>query len=121
MVFVGQTLWGINKETGMEETVKVIEVNKGNFRIEYKGLKKYYPFTVLNSIFYTEPRTIQKKQTEKKCDNCFLKHTGECTSLSGVVCDDYRAKQTLDQNDIDNWPKYGDATAYKMRDRQHFK
>jgi hypothetical protein len=37
MVSVGQTLWGINKETGIEETVEVIEVGVNYYRVTYKG------------------------------------------------------------------------------------
>ena len=119
MVSVGQTLWGINKETGLEETVKVVEVSTNCFRVEYNGLKCRYPFSAINSIFFAEPRG---KYTDKReCANCFLRYTGACTSLSEMVCEDFRAKQKFDQDEIDNWPKYGDATAYRIGDKQHFK
>lgn len=119
MVSIGQILWGINKETGIEETVKVIDVNTDWFRVEYNGLKCRYPFSAVNSILFTEPR---KKHTDKReCDNCFLRYSGACTSLSNVVCDDFRVKQTVPQDEIDSWPKYGDATAYKLGDKKHFK
>lgn len=121
MVTVGQTLYGINKETGMEETVKVISVNPDNFRVEYKGKKKHYQYSALNSIFHTEPRAKKNTRAEKKCDNCFYRYTGDCTSLSNVVCEDFRAKQTVDQDELENRPKYGDATAYRFGDREHFK
>ena len=121
MVFAGQTLWGINKETGKEETVTVIDVNTDSFRVEYNGLKCRYSFDAIDKIFYTEPRTLQNNVAERKCSNCFLRYKGECTSLGEVVCEDYRVRQKLDKEEIDNWPKYGDATAYKLNDRQHFK
>ena len=121
MVSVGQTLWGINKETGIEETVEVIEVGTDYFRVAYKGLKCRYPFSAVNSIFHTEPRKKQINIAERKCSNCFLRYTGDCSSLTDVVCEDYRVRQVLPQDDIDNWPKYGDATAYKLGDRKHFK
>lgn len=121
MLSVGQTLWGVNKETGNEETVEVIEVNEEYFRVEYKGLRCRYPFSAINSIFHVEPRKKKDAISEHKCDDCFLRYTGACTSLSNVVCEDFRARQTLPKSEIDNWPQYGDATAYKLRDRKHFK
>ncbi|MBQ9929672.1 MAG: hypothetical protein IJO72_02695 [Oscillospiraceae bacterium] len=121
MVSVGQILWGINKETGVEETVEVIEVGADYFRVVYNGLKCRYPFSAVNSIFYTEPRKKQNNTAERKCDNCFLRYTGNCSSLAEVVCEDFRVRQVLPQEDIDNWPKYGDATAYKLGDKQRFK
>ena len=121
MVSVGQTLWGINKETGLEETVEVIEVGENYFRVAYKGLKCRYPFSSINSIFHTERRKKQNGIGDRTCDNCFLRYTGSCSSLAGVACEDFRARQVLPQDEIDNWPQYGDATAYKLRDKRHFK
>ena len=121
MVSIGQTLWGINKETGTEETVKVIAVDEEGFRVEYNGLKCRYLFSAINSIFFTQPKSKQHNVTEMKCSNCFLRYTGACTSLAEIACEDYRVRQVLDQEEIDNWPKYGDATAYRLSDKQHFK
>lgn len=121
MVSVGQTLWGINKETGSEEAVKVIEVGNDYFRVEYKGLKGRYPLSALNNIFFAKPQDKSNQVSEKTCADCFLRHTGACTSLTQTICEDFRAKQILPQDEIANWPKYGDATAYRLGDRKHFK
>ena len=121
MISVGQTLWGVNKETDTEETVNVIEISNNYFRVEYKGLKRRYPFSALNTIFFAAPQRTQNAVVVRTCDNCFLRYNGTCTSLSENVCEDFRAKQMLPQDEIDNWPKYGDATAYKLGDKKHFK
>ena len=121
MVSVGQILWGINKETGIEEKVNVIEIGNDYFRVEYKGLKCRYSFSALDNIFFTTPQKTQNVTVDKKCNNCFLRYNGTCTSLSEIVCEDYRMRQMLPQDEIDNWPRYGDATAYKLKDKQHFK
>ena len=71
MVSVGQTLWGINKETGNEETVEVIEVGTNYFRVAYKGLKCRYPFSVVNSIFYAEPRRKKSIQQSENATTVF--------------------------------------------------
>ena len=121
MVSVGQMLWGVNKETDIEETVTVIEVDDNYFRVEYKGLKRRYPFSALNTIFFATSQRTQSITVKRSCNNCFLRYNGACTSLSENVCEDFRIRQILPQDEIDNWPKYGDATAYKLGDKKHFK
>lgn len=116
MLRVGQKLWGINKETNKEDVVEVVEINKDYFVVKYKEKKGKYPYYTLGKKFFFEP---QRKK--RSCENCFLRFSGVCTSISNEICEDYRAKQEIPKEERDNWPAYGDVTAYKLRDYQHFK
>ena len=41
--------------------------------------------------------------------------SGECSSLSGIVCEDYLKRQEIDRVEKESWPKYGDVTAIRMQ------
>ena len=64
---------------------------------------------------------VEKSDARKTCDRCALRVNGSCGQLSNNVCDDYRPVQHIPKEEFDNFPKYGDATAYKMRDHRHFR
>ena len=117
MIRVGQKLWAINKKTNIEESVEVIEITSEHFFIRYKEKTGKYPLSDLNNKFYEKPQ----RQPVPSCDNCFLRHSDACSSLSGIPCEDYRAKQNIPKSEQDAWPRYGDVTAFRLKDRDHFK
>lgn len=123
MLTVGQTLWGINKETGEEDTVEVVKVTEEWFRVEYKGKTGKYPLSAINTKFFTTPRNkdVIEEAEENSCANCYYRNNGECPSLANVICEEYRRKLTIPYDEIANWPEYGDVTAYRLRDKKHFK
>ena len=157
----GQKLWAINKHTGQEETVEIIDLFEEYFVVTYQGGRYRSSYDSINTKFFVKPQCkvvhdpvavsmenhavnlapkskteismdaeryadekfipVSKPNEGRSCDNCFLRASGACSSLGGVVCEDYRAKQNIPKEEIDSWPRYGDVTAYRMRDYNHFK
>ena len=66
---------------------------------------------------YSKPPAPQPKS----CANCFLRFSGECTSLREELCEDYRARQTIPQEEIDAWPEFGDVTTFRLRKYKELK
>ena len=64
---------------------------------------------------------VENSDGRKACDRCALRVNGSCGQLSNIACDDFRPVQHIPKEELDNFPKYGDATAYRMRDHQHFR
>ena len=58
---------------------------------------------------------------EKSCGTCALRKNGSCTSLQNYLCEDYKKLQTVSVDERNAYPQYGDAMAYRKRDRKHFK
>lgn len=54
-------------------------------------------------------------EQKRSCNNCMKWASGECSSLSGIVCEDYLKRQEIDRVEKESWPKYGDATAIRMQ------
>ena len=48
------------------------------------------------------------------CDNCQLRKSERCTQIRNELCNDYRAVPFISQEEKENWPSYGDATAYSL-------
>ena len=117
MLTDNQKLWWIDRLNWTEGYVVVRQQYEDYFVVEYNG--KYYKRTydIIGKKLFLEPQ-LRKIRV---CDNCFRRHTGECTSLSGDVCEDFIVRQKLSQEEIDSWPEYGDATAFKLRDYTRFK
>lgn len=63
---------------------------------------------------------VQESPREKKCSNCRLQRSGECSSLAGVVCEDYRAIQEISAVEKDAWPDYGDATTFRINNSHRY-
>ncbi len=117
MIKVGQTLWEIHAKTKNEESVKVVHVSDTHFTVQYEGKTGQYPLSDINIRFFTSPQ----RKSKPSCDNCFLRYSGACTSLSNDICDDYRARTIIPKNETESWPKYGDAIAIRKKDYNHFK
>ena len=65
-------------------------------------------------------RPEQHGSSTPACDNCALRKNETCSSLSNTVCEDYRPVQRISQEELDSWPEYGDALAYRFKNRKHF-
>ena len=44
---------------------------------------------------------------------------GDCFGGTGMVCEFYRFAPTIPQAERDSWPKYGDATYFRMLYGKH--
>ena len=117
MITDGQKLWWLDKKNWTEGTVTVVQQFDTYFVVEYNG--KYYKrdYEVIGQKLFIEPQL----RKIRNCDNCFRRHTGDCTSLSGNVCEDFIARQKMTKEEMDLWPEYGDATAFRLRDYKRFR
>lgn len=49
----------------------------------------------------------------RSCYNCLLQKKEECFGKS-KICEDYKPIPRINKEKMDNWPKYGDATFFRM-------
>ena len=56
----------------------------------------------------TPPRT-------PSCDICALRKNGTCGSLSNQLCEDFKPTQFISKEDVDSFPEFGDATAFRLK------
>ena len=121
MLKAGQTLWWVDRDKHIEGTVTVVKVEKTQFVVQFNGKEYTRDFSVIgNKLFYTSQLQMGELETApqpgvKSCATCFLRYSGECTSLKDELCGDYRAKQTIPQEEMEAWPEYGDATAFRIK------
>ena len=59
--------------------------------------------------------------SEKSCEKCALRKNGTCSSLANRLCEDYRVLQSISAEERNSYPQYGDVSAFRQRDRKHFK
>ncbi len=50
----------------------------------------------------------------KSCDLCKYRRNGTCGQLKDQICNDYIPIPYISKEEMDNWPKYGDATAIRF-------
>ena len=50
----------------------------------------------------------------KSCDLCKYRRNGTCGQLKDQVCNDYIPIPYISKEEMDNWPKYGAATAMRF-------
>ena len=48
------------------------------------------------------------------CDICALRKNGTCGSLSNQLCEDYRPTQYISKEEMESFPEFGDATAFRL-------
>ena len=68
----------------------------------------------------TKEKREEKPILEKSCENCYLRVSEQCSSLRGVVCEDFSPKLVLSKAEIDLWPTSGDATCTREEYWQRF-
>ena len=54
-----------------------------------------------------------EKPQEPSCDSCIYQKKGDCVFTS--LCGDYVPVPVIPKSIIENWPKYGDATGFKIK------
>jgi hypothetical protein len=121
MLTVGQVLWWVDDRTNTEGTVTVVRVDKTQFAVKYKGKEYIRDYAVLGTkLFYTSQLSKENKPVEKSCTNCFLRYSGDCTSLRDEICEDYRMRQSIAKEEMAAWPEHGDATTFRLRKGRQF-
>lgn len=114
---VGQTLWWVKHANGTEGTVTVTRLGASSFWVLYQGEEKERPYSILGEkLFFTSqlPKT-ESEPPVKSCENCFLRHSRECTSLSNIPCEDFRQRTRISREEMADWPTHGDATEFRMK------
>ena len=48
------------------------------------------------------------------CEICALRKNGTCGSLSNQLCEDYRPTQYISKEEMESFPEFGDATAFRL-------
>ena len=112
-----QKLWWIDRKNWTEGYITVLRKEEDCFVFEYNGERYGFRYSVIGKRLFLEPQLAKIRN----CDNCFRRYAGDCTSLSGQVCEDFVVRQKISQEEMDAWPEYGDATAFKLRDYSRFK
>lgn len=127
---IGRTLFltpQLRKEENRKAKQKNCGVSKTAVKLEYvldyrkKHVNEKKNVTVIKEE-KTEKRFFEPiARQEKCCDTCALRKNGSCTSLRNELCEDYRTLQSVSAEERSTYPQYGDAMAYRKRDRKHFK
>ena len=62
-------------------------------------------------------KSNMKKSNAKSCNTCMLMKRGECFGKK-EICPDYKHSPSVSEKEKENWPTYGDATAFKLGKRR---
>lgn len=74
----------------------------------------YQPQTVYRPPPIPEPIPPPPPRTPA-CDICALRKNGTCGSLSNQLCEDYKPTQYISKEELDTFPEFGDATAFRLK------
>ena len=127
---IGKTLF-LTPQLGKEE-IKIVKqknsgVSKTAVKLEYLPCYRKERATNKQNVAVMKEEKTEKRffepigKQEKSCGTCALRKNGNCTSLCNQLCEDYRTLQTVSTEERNAYPQYGDAMAYRKRDRRHFK
>lgn len=53
----------------------------------------------------------------KTCKNCMVMRRGDCFGEQNI-CEMFRYAPTVSEEETKKWPKYGDATLYRMKNKK---
>ena len=127
---IGKTLF-LTPQLGKEENKKAKQKNYGvsktAVKLEYVPYYRKKHVTGKKNVTVIKEEKTEKRffepigKQKKSCDTCALRKNGSCTSLRNELCEDYRTLQTVTAEERNAYPQYGDAMAYRKKDRRHFK
>ncbi len=63
---------------------------------------------------------MQALASERSCDNCMERKSERCTQIKNQLCSDYRPLPYFSEAEKANWPKYGDATAARLGEKNRY-
>jgi hypothetical protein len=100
--------------------LKVIEVGTDEFKVidssKQVSIQSYRDIGVILFVI-TENKNKQNQKdindTNSTCNDCALQRMGDCCGQKSI-CSFFRACPTISLEEKENWPKYGDATAFRM-------
>ena len=123
---IGQMLYCADGSYGV-----VTNVAEEYFELEYKERKYRRPFSIIGDKLFTTPDRVASNISDKgtetsvclinespatpNCSICMKNRSEVCFGNSNVeTCDDYIPIPDIPKEKREHWPKYGDATAFKL-------
>ena len=97
-------------------TVKVLSFDSQTITVEYNGKSYCRPISILNHKLFEEGN-----DTKKTCEDCISYRNKTCLVPRETACGDFKPAPPHSISNSEHWPKYGDATAIRLRDRGRFK
>ncbi len=120
-LYIGQKL-----KTTTNEFVTIVKIGEKDIYVDYKG--KIYKreksiigkklFVIQNnaedlSNHSSNPITKSVVEIEKSCNSCMVLKRDECIGKKSI-CEYYKHSPSISKEEINNWPKFGDATYYRF-------
>lgn len=90
---------------------KAVRMQQGIYRSQ-PSRKRTPPPTVPQVIPAPTPPPPPRTPS---CDICALRKNGTCGSLSNQLCEDYKPTQYISKEELDSFPEFGDATAFRLK------
>lgn len=117
-LYVGQKIRSITNDL-----VEIVDIQGQKVKLLYKGkiyvLNKYLISKISKELFIVDNTIENKKNINensercKSCKNCMEMKNGNCFGSSSI-CSDYRHSPEISKDEIDRWPKIGDASYYRL-------
>ena len=120
-ICVGQKLVCLNGEK-----VIVNRITEAEIIVEYKNKlyrrsKDIIGHKLLLQKYEEQPKISKtsdySKEYEHDCKDCMVLRRGDCFGEK-KLCSFFVASPKVTKEEMDNWPKYGDATYYRMTSRK---
>ena len=135
-LYIGQTLRCKNNEL-----VIIIDFRDDRIFVDYKGkvyernrnivgVKLFFleDDNYKNEINYrnnlstaSNELDLQENINLECCNTCMLEKRGDCYGNKNSICENYKHAPSISNKEIENWPKFGDATYYRMTNRKRNK
>lgn len=121
-LYIGQKIRSITNDL-----VEIVDIQGQKVKLLYKGkiytLNKYLISKINKKLFILDNKIENKIDNKKKinencescksCKNCMEMKNGNCFGSSSI-CSDYRHSPEISKDEIDRWPKIGDATYFRL-------
>ena len=115
---IGQRLWFSH-----DGFVTITDVTSHYILVEYKGKIHRRPQSIIGEkLFLTQDlgNTVDKSEKKYSCSDCKLYRRDDCFGQK-KICEDFKLSPNISENETRNWPKYGDATYYRMTSNKYRK
>ena len=124
-LYVGQKIKSV---TG--DLVKIVDIQGQMVKLLYKGqiftLNKFLLYKINKNLFIVNDEDIENNENInasytnykvcKNCSNCMNMKNGTCfgSTYTDYICGDYRYSPEISKEELDRWPKIGDALYFKF-------
>lgn len=119
-IYAGQKLL-----TTTKEYVTIVKIEGNDILVSYKGkIYKRSKSIIGKKLFIVErdtvkppnevPATYFKPAPKRACYDCMEMRRGDCFGQKRP-CEFFRPAPSVSREEVNNWPKYGDATYYRLK------